>query len=93
MTSEPQKQAALFWGSSSDLSLLMQAAQSNIQAFRFWWGVTWCVAASLFTPAPRFATWMNGPFYKLQPEEVEADTNDAFRCVWEFATMSWYLKM
>ncbi len=28
----------------------------------------------------KFASWMNGPFYKLNPEEVEADTNDAFRC-------------
>nr|8GLV_Kg Chain Kg, DHC_N2 domain-containing protein [Chlamydomonas reinhardtii] len=27
----------------------------------------------------KFASWMNGPFYKLNPEEVEADTNDAFR--------------
>ncbi|GLI65190.1 hypothetical protein VaNZ11_008652 [Volvox africanus] len=27
----------------------------------------------------KFASWMNGPFYKLNPEEVEVDTNDAFR--------------
>lgn len=27
----------------------------------------------------KFAVWMNGPFYKLHPEEVESDTNDAFR--------------
>ncbi len=27
----------------------------------------------------KFASWMNGPFYKLHPEEVESDTNDAFR--------------
>jgi hypothetical protein len=29
----------------------------------------------------KFSSWMNGPFYKLNPEEVEADTNDAFRWV------------
>lgn len=28
----------------------------------------------------KFAVWMNGPFYKLVPEEVESDTQDAFRC-------------
>jgi dynein heavy chain len=30
----------------------------------------------------KFALWMNGPFYKLHPEEVEGETNDAFRWVW-----------
>lgn len=29
----------------------------------------------------KFALWMNGPFYKLNPEEVESETNDAFRRV------------
>ncbi len=34
----------------------------------------------------KFAVWMNGPFYKLNPEDVDAETNDAFRCVhqWHF---------
>ncbi|KAF5833108.1 hypothetical protein DUNSADRAFT_10689 [Dunaliella salina] len=27
----------------------------------------------------KFAAWMNGPFYKLNPEEVESETNEAFR--------------
>lgn len=28
-----------------------------------------------------YATWMNAPFWKLAPEQVEAETTDAFR--WE----------
>lgn len=28
-----------------------------------------------------YATWMNGPFWKLAPEEVEAETSEAFRWV------------
>lgn len=28
----------------------------------------------------KYSLWMNGPFIKLNPEEVEADTNEAFRC-------------
>lgn len=27
----------------------------------------------------KFATWMNGPFYKLVPEDVESETSDSFR--------------
>lgn len=27
----------------------------------------------------KFAGWMNGPFHKLVPEDVESDTNEAFR--------------
>lgn len=27
-----------------------------------------------------YATWMNGPFWKLSPEQVEAETMEAFRC-------------
>lgn len=27
----------------------------------------------------KLSTWMNGPFVRLNPEEVEAETNEAFR--------------
>jgi hypothetical protein len=27
-----------------------------------------------------YAIWMNGPFMNLKPEDVEAETSDAFRC-------------
>lgn len=27
-----------------------------------------------------YATWMNGPFWKLTPEQVEAEAAEAFRC-------------
>jgi dynein heavy chain len=27
----------------------------------------------------KYGTWMSGPFYKLNPEEVEAEVSDAFR--------------
>ena len=29
----------------------------------------------------KFSSWMNGPFMRLNPEEVEVDTNDGFRRV------------
>jgi dynein heavy chain len=40
------------------------------------YAVLWTTISQFYD---KFAAWMNGPFYKLQPEEVEADTNDAFR--------------
>eukprot|EP00955_Chlamydomonas_euryale_P000963 11408-Chlamydomonas_euryale.AAC.1 len=34
-----------------------------------------------------YASWMNGPFYKLIPEEVETETNDSFRRLYKLTKL------
>jgi dynein heavy chain len=29
-----------------------------------------------------YSVWMNGPFWKLSPEQVEAEAADAYRCAY-----------
>ncbi len=38
--------------------------------------ILWNTVSQFFD---KFSTWMNGPFYKLVPEDVEGETGDAFR--------------
>ena len=35
----------------------------------------------------KFSSWMNGPFIRLNPEEVESDTNDAFRRLYKLTKL------
>lgn len=40
------------------------------------YGILWNTVSQFYD---KFSSWMNGPFYKLVPEEVEGDTTEAFR--------------
>ena len=45
----------------------------------------WTLAARFYE---RYATWMTGPFSKLNPEDVESEVSDAARKIYKLSKVS-----
>ena len=53
---------------------------SNLEPYT----ILWSTVSQFYD---KFSSWMNGPFMKLNPEEVETDTNDAFRRLYKLTKL------